>query len=368
MPAQRRFSFHLAEEHEDEELRALLRQIAMPGAITLSFQREPSFIQAEQAGNITSQIIVCKDQQRGQIVGMGSRSIRLVYIDGKPERIGYLSMLRSLPEVRGNIGLARGYHYLHELHKDNAVPYYFTTILDENIQASTLLTSSRAGLPCYRPVAHLHTYLIPLRSTLRRKRSHKAINRCEPQQLTDAAIFLQHWNSQLQFAPVYSLADLNGQSKLLPFFSWENIYVYYKHKTVQGVLGVWDQQAFKQTIVSNYSPEMRTIRTVYNLFASVRGLPGLPAVGQGINMLYAMFVSGNSQVFAALLEQLLLEWSGKGYDYLSVGVCRDNELATVAARYATHRLLSTAYMVFWPEEDVVPPQGKRPVHLEIATL
>jgi len=368
MPAQRRFSFHLAEEHEDEELRALLKQIAMPGDVTLSFQREPSFIQAERAGNITSQILVCKDQQKGQIVGMGSRSIRLVYIDGKPELIGYLSMLRGLPQVRGNIGLARGYHYLRELHKDNAVPYYFTTILDENTQARALLTSGRAGLPCYQPVAHLSTYLIPLRRTLRGKGNHDAINRCEPQRLADVVTFLQHWNSQYQFAPIYTLADLNSQSGLLPFFSWENIYVYRERKTIQGVLGIWDQQAFKQTVVSNYSPIMRSIRPVYNLFASLRGMPGLPTVGQEIKLLYAMFVSGNSRVFATLVEQLRLEWSGKGYDYLSVGLCKDNELAAIAARYATHQLLSTVYVVFWQEGDVVLPKDERPVHLEIATL
>jgi hypothetical protein len=207
-----------------------------------------------------------------------------------------------------------------------------------------------------------------LRRTLRRKGNHKAVNRCEPQQLADVVAFLQHWNSQYQFAPVYTLADLNGQSGLLPFFSWENIYVYSEHKTIQGVLGVWNQQAFKQIVVSNYSPGMRSIRPVYNLFASLRGLPGLPAVGQEINMLHATFVSGNSRVFAALVEQLLLEWSGKGYDYLSVGVCKGNGLADVTARYATNRLFSTVYTVFWPEGDIVPLTDERPVHLEIATL
>src|SRR5436853_6403979 len=100
-----RFEFALSEEAEDDELRALLRRISMSGNITLAFLREPSFFLAEQAGNVKSQVMVCKDRQKGQIVGMGSRSIRDVYIDGKPTRVGYLSMLRGLPEVRGNIAL-----------------------------------------------------------------------------------------------------------------------------------------------------------------------------------------------------------------------------------------------------------------------
>src|ERR1700737_4003000 len=96
MCAQHRFEFSLASEAEDEALRALLRHISMPGNINLSFQREPSFLLAEQAGSIASQVMVCKDRTKDQIVGMGSRSIRNVYIDGKPAQVGYLSMLRGV--------------------------------------------------------------------------------------------------------------------------------------------------------------------------------------------------------------------------------------------------------------------------------
>src|SRR6266571_2823670 len=162
MGAQHRFEFALAGEAEDDALRTLLRHISMPGNITLSFLREPSFFLAEQAGNISSQVLVCKDRQKDQVVGMGSRSIRCVYIDGKPTRVGYLSMLRGTTEARGNIALARGYRYLQTLHADGAVPYYFTTVLDDNTTAKALLTSGRARLPTYQPVARLITYLIPL--------------------------------------------------------------------------------------------------------------------------------------------------------------------------------------------------------------
>src|SRR6266436_9354031 len=96
MSGRGRFDFALAEEADDGELRDLLRHISMPGNITLSFLREPSFFLAEQAGSITSQVIVCKDRQKGQIVGMGNRSIRCVYIDGKPARVGYRSEERRV--------------------------------------------------------------------------------------------------------------------------------------------------------------------------------------------------------------------------------------------------------------------------------
>ena len=368
MSAQRRFEFALAEEADDDALRALLRQISMPGNITLSFQREPSFFLAEQAGSVASQVMVCKDNKLGQIVGMGSRSIRPVYIDGQAAQVGYLSMLRGLPESRGNIALARGYRYLRELHSDGAVPHYFTTILDDNIEAKALLTSARAGLPIYKPVAGLLTYLIPLTKNPVRKHSDEAVSRVEEDQLTEAVAFLQRWNSRYQFAPRYTLQDMLGQSRLLPGFSWENLYVYREDGRVSGTLGIWDQESFKQTVVMAYSRQMQFIRPFYNLLAHIRRRPRLPPVGEDIHVLYAAFLSGNSAAFTSLLVRACADWAGKGYDYLSLGFCEGSELAPMAARYAAQRLASTVYVVYWQDESVALPDLDKPVHVEVATL
>lgn len=368
MSAQRRFEFALAEESDDDALRALLRQISMPGNITLSFQREPSFFLAEQAGSVMSQVMVCKDNKLGQIVGMGSRSMRPVYIDGQPAQVGYLSMLRGLPESRGNIALARGYRFLQELHTDGAVPYYFTTILDDNTEARSLLTSGRAGLPVYKPIARLLTYLLPLTKNPMGKRSSDAVSRVEKDQLPAAVACLQQWNSRHQFAPRYTEQDMRGESQLLPGFCWENLYVYREHGKVLGTLGLWDQQSLKQTVVTAYAKRMQFIRPFYNLLAHIRGQPRLPQVGENIRILYAAFLSGNADAFTSLLQRVCAGWSGKGYDYLSLGFCEGNELAPIASRYAAQQLASTVYIVYWQDTSVSLPDLSVPVHVEAATL
>jgi hypothetical protein len=299
---------------------------------------------------------------------MGSRSIRDVYIDGKAARVGYLSMLRGVPEARGNITLARGYRYLRELHADGAVPYYFTTILDDNSEAKNLLTSARGGLPVYKPLAQLITYLIPLRRNLSHKSASSAASKVDQHQLSEAVAFLQQWNSQYQFAPVYTLVDILGQSKLLPTFCRENFYIYQEQGEICGTLGIWDQQSFKQTVVTAYSRKMQLLRPFYNLYATITGNPGLPPTGAEIKLLYASFLSGNESACEALLNQVRADWSGKGYNYLSIGVCADNPLSQIASRYATQRISSTVYVVYWQDEHVTLPQTDRPVHVEIATL
>lgn len=368
-----RFEFALASEAEDAELRALLREIAMPGQITLAFLREPSFFPAERAGAESSQVLVCRDRQLGRIVGVGSRSVRCVYADGEPARVGYLGMLRGITQSRGNIALARGYQYLKRLHADGAVPYYFTTILDDNSEAVRLLTSGRGGLPIYRPFARLVTYLIPLT----RRGGHlgraqptpgETVSRGERELLTPAVAQVAEWNSRYQFAPVYTTRDLAGESELLPGFSWENLYTYRKGGQVVGTLGVWDQAAFKQTVVTAYSPRMQLARPAYNLYASVRGIPRLPPAGSSIRVLYAAFASGDGPVLAALLDQVRRDWSGMGYDYLAVGFSAGSDGAAVASSRATQQIASTLYVVYWSDSLVSLPQDTRPVHVEIATL
>jgi hypothetical protein len=363
-----RFEYSLATGADDRDLRELLSQIAMPGSITLAFLREPSFFLAEQAGSMASQVLLCRDRMLGRLVGMGSRSFRSVYIDGSPATIGYLSMLRGNSHARGNMGLARGYQYLKELHADGAVPYYFTTILDENSEAMRLLTSGRGGLPIYQPAARLVTYLLPLTRRRRGAFARAAVSSPGQDDLPQAVAFLQEWNSRYQFAPVYTLQDMRGQSTLLPGFSWEDLYVYHQDGRVLGTLGVWDQQSFKQTVVTDYSRKMQAIRPVYNLYASMLGTPRLPPAGAHIKVLYTAFASGEKSVFAELLRQVCDDWSGRGYDYLSVGFCVDHECSSIAARYATQRIASTLYVVYWAENSVSLPLEGRPVHLEIATL
>jgi len=363
-----RFEFALATAADDDGLRALLRQIAMPGDITLAFLREPSFFLAEQAGSAASQVLVCHNRQQGRIVGMGTRSVRSVYMDGGPTRVGYLGMLRGIPQERGNIGLARGYQFLKRLHEDGMVPYYFTAILDENADAVKLLTSGRAGLPVYRPCARLTTYLIPLSCRQRNPKLSDAVSRGTRDLLDEAVAYLQWWNSHYQFAPVYSLQDILGESELLPGFSWENLYIYREQGAVRGTLGVWDQSSFKQTVVTAYSPRMQAVRPLFNLYAAVRRIPRLPRAGDAIKLLYGTCSSGDGPAFARLVQQVCTEWSGRGYDYLTVGFNAESECAAIASRLATQRIKSTLYAVYWPDHAVVLPKEERPIHTEVATL
>lgn len=335
--------FDLATDADDAALRALLRETAMPGRISLAFLREPSFFEAERAGNDESQVIVAREGDA--IAGVGCRALRRMYVNGEATRAGYLSMLRGRPEVRGGTGLARGYRFLRKLHADRRAPFYVTTILDDNHPAAKLLTSGRAGLPRYERAGALRTYLIPL---ARRVRGSRVVDEAP---LTEALPCVEAWNQRHQFAPV-------GPAYV------PSLYVHRRGGEIAGTLGVWDQQAVKQTVVASYAPLVAALRPLYNLFTR----PTLPPVGAPIRMLYATMLSASDPAtLDALLDAAIARWSARGFDYLALGLARDHPLTAAAAPRAARTLDSTIYVVTFRDDERPSLDGRLP-HLEIGTL
>ncbi|MDP2668476.1 MAG: hypothetical protein Q8P07_01430 [bacterium] len=364
------FKFQLAGEVEDDALRAVLCKVPTPGNISLVFNCEPSFYVAEHAGSVKSQTLIYKDQKTGMIAGIAGRSIRNLYIDGVQKTVGYLNNLKLLPEVRSGTVFARGYKQIHDFHGDGEAPYYFATILDENKYAQQILESGRAGIPNCVFAGMFVTYLIPLRKRALYKLRHEIIP-CDESTLLKAHSCLSEWNSRYQFAPVYTPDDISGRTRLLPNFSPDNLYICKEGDGVAGTLGVWNQQPFKQMIVAGYSARMKTVRPFYNIMARLNGHPTLPNIGEHIKCVYASLISSkedDSEVFKSLICKARSDWSGRGHDYLLVGLSVENKLAAVARSLAARELKSRIYLIHWPEEKAVLPKNGRVAHLEVATL
>src|SRR5258706_136240 len=88
-----RFRFELATAEDDAQLRQRMAEDWMRGDLSISFRREPSYFAACAVQGIETQVIKCTDLETSQIVGMGSRSLRMAFINGQPVRVGYLSDL-----------------------------------------------------------------------------------------------------------------------------------------------------------------------------------------------------------------------------------------------------------------------------------
>ena len=157
-----RYRFELATPDDDADLRHVLAATPMDGRIAIAFRREPSWFAGAVVDGRFRQVVACRDTRTGRIIGFGCRSIRDVYLNGRPGQVGYLSGLRVLPEHRKLGLISRGYAAFRELHGDGRVSFYLTTIAAGNRTALEVLTSGRAGLPTYHPAGAYHTIAVAL--------------------------------------------------------------------------------------------------------------------------------------------------------------------------------------------------------------
>jgi hypothetical protein len=350
-----RYRFELAAEADDADLRHVLAQTPMGGTIAVTFGREPSYFGAAEVDGHRRQVIAVRDLQAGRLVGFGSRSIRWLYVNGRPVEVGYLSGLRLLPEHRNRGLVALGYVRLRQLHADSRVRLYLTTIAEGNDLALRTLTSGRAGLPAYHPAGRYHTLALPLR---RRKAPTPVpapglvIRAAKDRDLPALIAFLQNEGAKRQFFPCYRAEDFLSAAGALKGLLAEDLLLAYRAGRLVGTLGGWNQEPFRQVLVHAYSRPLRWARPLCNIWARLRGLPRLPAPGEPFRYLMAALpVAEDSEIFGALMRSLLARAAGGRYDYLLLGLHEtDPLLGSVSAARAT-RYTTLLFVVCWEDGE-----------------
>jgi len=84
-------TFRLATEADDDLLRSILRDNAMPTWVDMAIAREPSFFAGK---NLFGEDWAVVAEEKGDVIGIYTASVLPLHIDGRPERLGYLGGLR----------------------------------------------------------------------------------------------------------------------------------------------------------------------------------------------------------------------------------------------------------------------------------
>jgi hypothetical protein len=283
-------SFHIdfATTADDAGLRRLLRETPMPGAIQVSLEREPSYFAAAQAEGGRHYTVCARDAATGEIIAMGSRSVRELYVNGIPQLVGYLSQLRVAPSCRhlSRSLVRRGFALLRETHALDEAPFDITTIVAGNDTARRLLEAGLPELPRYTPVERIWTMLLPVRGS--------AQPPVAPLRIADEPAPCPR-----QFSPVESCPG-----------------------------PVWDQRAIKQIVVRGYSPWLRRCRWLLRL----------PPVGSVLPVAYLTRFPFTADDFTTARPQ--------GCRWLAFGLSARHPLAEVVRkRYRPAVYESTLYIV-----------------------
>ena len=168
-----RVEFTVATRADDADLRRLLRENPMAGAVRLSLEREPDFFAG--FGGAEQQTIVARE--RGRLACAGWCGFRERFVNGVPRRVGYLGGLRLAGEFagRGEV-VRRGYEFFGELQRERPAAGYFTSIAADNERALRLLERGLPGWPRYAWLADFVTVLVPVAGSRSREEVARAGN------------------------------------------------------------------------------------------------------------------------------------------------------------------------------------------------
>jgi hypothetical protein len=368
-------TFELATPADDPALRRLLRENPMPGAISVSFEREPSYFDGAKVEGPFDQTCIARELSSGDVVGMGSRSVRDVYLNGSPQAVGYLSQLRVKPEYRARRRmLTQAFGFLHHLHQDGRAPFYFSSIIEDNLPARRLLSAGLPGLPRFVEYAPMHTLAVHCPRSRRRLPLPNGLRlaRGNPIHANEVVECLQRNGARRQLAPCWTSETLFHPAHT-PDLIPEDFFLALKGSRVVGCLAAWDQNGFKQTVVRGYAGVLGRWRRLANVGARLAGWPVMPPAGTPFRHAYASHLAvddDDPRVFAALLRALHNHLAVRGYSYYMIGLSEANPLRpVVTASYRHVTYTSVLYLVGWEDipEALHPDDGRVPGP-EIAVL
>ena len=356
---------------DDPELRRLLRDNPMDGAIRVSLEREPNAFLAAAVEGEPHHTIVARHRRDG-VVGMGSRSVWNAFVDGEPRRLGYLSQLRVDRAFRGRKRLlTAGYELLRSFRRPDELPFDLTSIVADNDVARRLLGAGVPGLPTYREIEGLMTLILPISSRIGRRKG-PGIERGSRESIPEIAACLERNRRRYQLAPRFSADDLLSPERsrgLAP----DDFFLAVAGGEVRGCLALWDQSGFKQVVVRGYAPRLARFRPWINRLAPLLGTPRLPEPGRLLPHAYVshLAVDGDDpDLFKILMEAAYAEAHLRQYVYLAVGLAaRHPWLAWLKRRFRPREYASTLYAVHWDDgaEAVARLDGRMP-HVEAALL
>jgi len=345
------FKLEFAGQKDAEELLKIYEESDFQGDISVLYARRPDPFSSLSLEGEKTFIPIMRDLENNKLFAMGGCIIRSVYLNGEIRKAGYLTGLKVLPEYRNNISFVPGvYKELFEKTKDE-VDVYYTTIISENEKGRRFLEKKHRDMPFYRYIGEYTTYF--LKTGVKAKQSEYTIKRGLS---SDLKSFYEAEAKKLDFSPV----DLN-----LPHLSENDFFaVCNGQDEIVGMFALWNQQSYKQYIVTAYSG---IYKYLYKLPTGILGYPDFPKTYENANYVtIALVISKEDN--PELKEHIIaraVEMS-KGYAFAMIGVTESHPFKSSLDKRKSIKYKSRLYSVEW-ENRTYDCKGKA-MNIEVGLL
>ena len=274
--------FRLAAVDDDIEMRAALRENSMDSWVTATLEYEPSCFAGKEPGRYVP-MIARNAENPHELVGLYSCRIAPVHVEGRELNACYLGGLRLRNKYRGRINILKdGFESIPRfLPEVRRIPLVFTSIAKENRRARRVLEAGLDGMPRYRFLGDMETFVV----NVRRGRKTGLL---EPACLADVSELAVFFNVVKAFTPLSPVLEAEWLESMIRG-SNINFFIHRAEGRVKACIAVWDQRAYKQIVVRGYRRPLGMLRPFYNLWAQATKRPHFPAVGQRVEQVFLAF-------------------------------------------------------------------------------
>lgn len=297
-----------AEPGDDAALRRLLRETPLPGGISVTLEREPSFFGADVD-------VIRHDTVWLDGAGCGSRLLKRAWWNGEETDVAYCADLRVHPQERHRSGrlLRHAFEGCDAMQARYPAAVTWTAVFEENIRARRILESGRNGLPVYEDRGRL---LCPALLAFPGKRLPKAGAR-EWEEIAD---FINAHRRDRPLAPVVD-AESFANGERWPGLRAEDVLMKRENGKIRGVVGLHDVRHCRQIRIHGVPGWLQRLRGPSRLLAGLGLGPVIPAVGEVMPLAYASFLTAESVTIAReLLRAAAAEAARRGLGFVMTAV------------------------------------------------
>jgi len=331
------FHYRAAGEADDAELRRLMSENPLRGAMALSFLREPSLFQSLRHQGHPFQVIVAVHRASGDIAAMVVLSTWKVFVNGACSAVSYISGLRFLPSFSRAAILAGVARYLREIHDGISSSLYLFAVMDEERDFARILMKKKKAFPFFKDMGDYVTIVISLKAVRKQLVPQDYEQPFRVDDTREVLDFLNEEGPRKQFFPVPP-----------PDMDWaapgnKGCFVYEQGK-IAGAALLRVQSSWRQIVVARYSPVLGLLRPFHNIAAIMQSKPQLPPPGKPLSALYltSFAVRNNDpRIFRELLLNIRKEHRGSSHDYLLLGLHSRDPLLGALASFNPLKLKST---------------------------
>lgn len=337
-----RYSIRLAEPTDSPALLKLINDTPQQGRIQLNFERQPDFFHATHIVTHEAEVWLMEDKQKDRLAASFSIGKREVYVQGKKRLTRYGNDLRIHNEYKGGRTLFRLFKKYKELMQDE---WMQTVILDENKASIDTVSSGRLSLPTYHCAGRFITHMIALNK--RYPVAPQSIRRAHAEDIPSMQVFFDHYGKEKEFFPCYDFSKIDSDDAYYRNLSISDYFLYFQGGELLGVVGSWNQKAFKQTRFISYHGRMKLLRHVNNITSQLLGGMRLPPAGELANYisLHSILIKNNqSELLKDMLLKVLSEYKESEFDALILGFDERDPLHKALKKFKSHTLISNHYI------------------------